>query len=445
MLTLSFKQQKWMGILFICMSMKVFINSLQVGIGIPFLLELPLSIAVYALVFKHIYREKLFENNIYLIYFAYLLYIGVQFIYGFFNAYNYWQYKSLIYNTFTLLLPFFALFFSNPSNNIGVLRTWNKLLYPWYIVFLLFALTLSRLHLILGPAYFFYGVFIFLLPRKWQYITGAVLLLMLVADIGARAQVVKALFTILLAFSIFFRNFISLFVVRFFHCFFYFIAILFFILGLTGVYNVFSPEVFDGERTIQPNSVYGQDEHDEHEVESLTVDTRTMIYVESITSAINNNYVIFGRSPARGNDTESFSYLSEEFDSRFVERDKNELCHLNVFTWTGLVGVLLYSFFYIQSSFLALYRSRNIYVKYLSLMVSFHWAFGWVEDCNAFDMMNVGLWLVIGLCLSPKIRLMSDMEFELWFKSIFCEERVSPYVRYLLGKETAFIKKYNTK
>ncbi len=124
----------------------------------------------------------------------------------------------------------------------------------------------------------------------------------------------------------------------------------------------------------------------------------------------------------------------------YQERSKNEFCHLSIFTWIGLVGMLVYSFFYIQASFLGLYKTKNIYIKYLSLLIAFHWAYGWIEDACEFNMMNVAIWMMIGICLSPKFRSMSESEFELWFKSIFADGPVTPYHRYVLGREISACK-----
>lgn len=86
--------------------------------------------------------------------------------------------------------------------------------------------------------------------------------------------------------------------------------------------------------------------------EDLSVDTRTFIFEEVATSALRHNYLIWGRTPARGNDSRVFGYASETGKN---ERHSNEVCHPNVFTWLGIIGLLLYSFIYFQSSYLAFF------------------------------------------------------------------------------------------
>ena len=152
----------------------------------------------------------------------------------------------------------------------------------------------------------------------------------------------------------------------------------------------------------------------------LAADTRTFIYIEVLESAIRNGYIVWGRTPARGNDSVAFgSFSAEELKTNKYERHSNELLHLNLLTWLGLIGMLLYTFIYVRSSYLAVYRSNSKYLKYIGLFIVFHWSYGWVEDFNRFDIQNIALWSVIAIGLSSKFRAMSDAEFQIWMRGIF--------------------------
>lgn len=158
--------------------------------------------------------------------------------------------------------------------------------------------------------------------------------------------------------------------------------------------------------------------------EDLSADTRTFIYEEVISSAIRHNYIWFGRTPARGNDSMSFgSYSAENLKTGKYERHSNEVCHPNIFTWLGLVGVILYSLIYLKSSYLAVYKSNNIYIKILGVFIAFRWAYGWVEDFNRFDIMNISLWMMIAMGFSEQFRDMTDRDFKIWIRSIFWKQR----------------------
>ncbi|MBK9223652.1 MAG: hypothetical protein IPO23_01535 [Flavobacterium sp.] len=70
--------------------------------------------------------------------------------------------------------------------------------------------------------------------------------------------------------------------------------------------------------------------------ENLKIDTRTFLYEEVVSSALKNDYVLFGRTPARGNDSFYFgNFTAEELGTKRYERYSNEVSILNIFTWTG--------------------------------------------------------------------------------------------------------------
>jgi len=145
-----------------------------------------------------------------------------------------------------------------------------------------------------------------------------------------------------------------------------------------------------------------------------------------INSAIEHNYVLFGRTPARGNDSASFgAYTAEDLNTGKYERHSNEVCHPNVFTWLGLVGMVMYSLLYMRSSWLAVYRSRNIYVKLVGVYIAFRWLYGWIEDWNAFDIANLSLWMLMAIGFSTEFRSMSNAEFKRWVRSVFVKKPIT--------------------
>lgn len=72
----------------------------------------------------------------------------------------------------------------------------------------------------------------------------------------------------------------------------------------------------------------------------------------------------------------------------------------------------------------------------LGALVAFNWLFGWIENMNKMDMLNVGQWMIIGMCLSCDFRKMTDKEFVIWFKSLFCFDLLrNPYSRSIITKK----------
>ena len=157
--------------------------------------------------------------------------------------------------------------------------------------------------------------------------------------------------------------------------------------------------------------------------EEYGVDTRSLLYYDIINSAVENEYYVWGRTPARGNDINFSGKLflnvntnTEEFSRD--ERHANEVLHGNIFTWYGIVGVLLYFMIYYKASSLAVNHSNNIYIKLLGCYVAFRWTCGWIEDVNNFDIGNIALWSMIGMCYSKEFREMNNKEFRQWINTI---------------------------
>jgi hypothetical protein len=58
-------------------------------------------------------------------------------------------------------------------------------------------------------------------------------------------------------------------------------------------------------------------------------------------------------------------------------------------------------------------------MKLMGVYIAFRFAYGWVEDINRFDIMNISLWMIIGMGFSEQFRKMNNLQFKLWVKSIF--------------------------
>lgn len=350
------------------------------------------------------------DRELIALYFAWMLFSTIR---GAFVAENYWEWKQLISGVLTLSLPILVYAFDKPVIVTHILRFWFKYALIIFVLFIPF-LSKGAYHFYLGPL-FLTGCFIPLLPKKWKYIIGGLLMIMLFIDLGARSQVIKSAIVLLIALSVCFRRFISNKIFRIVHWICYIFPIMLLYLGISGTFNALEDLSSNKGRYIQKRVVDGQVVE-----EDLSADTRTFIYEEVITSAIRHNYVIWGRTPARGNDSMLFGkYTAEELKTGKYERHSNEVCHPNVFTWLGLIGVVLYSLIYLRSSYLAVYKSNNIYIKYLGCFIAFRWAYGWVEDINRFDIANIALWMMIAMGISIRFRSMNNREFSCWIRAIF--------------------------
>ena len=231
-------------------------------------------------------------------------------------------------------------------------------------------------------------------------------------DLSARSNVIKVAVTLITAIGFYFRNYLNKKVFILIHWGIYVITIILLVLGINGSLNFFEYININNEGEYVQNKNDGTSE-------DLSKDTRSFIYYEVISSAVNNNYVLFGRTPARGNDTavNLFIQTQEEWTTR-LERHANELVHLNIFTWLGIIGVVIYFFIYLSASYNAIYKSHNLHMKFIGLNIAFHWFYGWIEDYNSFTVQNLWIWMMIAMGLSSSFREMTDNEFRKWLKSI---------------------------
>lgn len=343
----------------------------------------------------------------------FLAWTVISTIRGAFIAENYWEWKQLITGFLSLSIPMFVYAFDKPYVTGIVLRYWFKYALLFFILLLPF-ISNGAYHFYLGPI-FVVGCFIPIVPKKWKIIFGILLLTMLVINLGARSQVIKSAIVILVATGIYFKRVIPYILLKIVHWTCYIGPIILLSLGLTGTFNIFEDLSSNQGKYVEKKVVNGQVVEDD-----LSADTRTFIYVEVIESALRHNYVIWGRTPARGNDSMAFgAYSAEELKTGKYERHGNEVGHLNIFTWLGVIGLILLSFIYIQSSILALYKSNNMYLKYLGILLSFKWAYGWIEEAYSFSIFSISLWLIISICLSKQFRTMTNKQFESYIKNLF--------------------------
>lgn len=375
------------------------------GVAICILYLLPSIIKIFQIPIK---------SNEYKFIKWFLIWVIIGVIRGCFVASNYWEVKNILMGFLTCCIPIFAYVFYSPQLSSYLYNRWLKYSIPLFFLFYIWTLAPGAYNFYLGPL-FVIGCFmpLFRKNKKWFWIIGGLLFMMVFIDIGTRSQSLKSVITLAFSLLCVYHRFISNVVIKFIHWGIYIITITLLVLGISGYFNVFTDFATNKGKYISKKVEHGQIIE-----EDLSADTRTALYIEVINSAIKNNYVIYGRSLARGNDSVIFgSVLGEDLKTGKFERYRNEFCHPNIFTWLGLIGVILYSLIYLQSSYLAIYKSKSFYLKIIGLFIAFHWAYGWIEDINGFDIQNIALWGAIGIGLSKKFRKMTNIQFKHWINT----------------------------
>lgn len=372
-------------------------------------------------------KKREIKTKEYCFIYIWIIWTIICFVRGIFSIDIYWDFKNLLSNTPCLFLPLLGLIFASPFNTRTFLQQWNKLFLLQIILIILGIINSGKTHFILGPAFLLYAPLFAILPGKKWKISIIILLIVMLSDLGDRSQVIKAAIAILIAISVSLgKSIIMKFLTRVFSILLYPLALTLLYLGVTGQYNIFD----NGDKDIDNVTIYVDGHTLEEEDNSLNVDTRTFLYIDLLTSAVTNEYLLFGRTPSRGYDAPLFfSHMGTnelELGMR-LERNRSEFCHPNLLTWMGLVGVIIYALIFIHATILGLFFSHNIYTIYIAGFVSFNWLYGWIENIISFDMMNIGQWILIGICLSPDFRSMNDAQFKLWFASIFDRNEQAKY------------------
>tara|TARA_B110000238_G_scaffold197721_1_gene240819 strand:- start:510 stop:1790 length:1281 start_codon:yes stop_codon:yes gene_type:complete len=361
--------------------------------------------------FKPYYKVVEKKNILYVKLF--LGWVIVCFFRGLFVADFYWDYKNLLNVSLALLLPLGIFIFMNPIVLQNIFVKWIKFALPLFFFFVVFIELQSYGYYLVVISVL--SLFIPALPKKWKFLIIGVPIFVILSSFDARSNVIKFSVPIFLSILYYQKSILKLMFLKIVYKSLFFLPLFFLILGTFSSFNIFKLDEFiSGEySTIQV--VKGESK----EV-SLMTDTRTFIYEEVIQSALINNYVLFGRTPAQGYDSNAFGYFNAEvLGTGRYERYGSEVSIMNIFTWLGLVGVILYFLIFFRAVTLAISNSNNMYIKIVGLYVLFRWVYAWVEDFNRFDIMNVMLWIVVAMCYSPAFRRMTDKEFKFWVRGIF--------------------------
>ncbi|TDO19025.1 hypothetical protein [Pedobacter duraquae] len=359
---------------------------------------------------KQYFYDKSNNQNMHFV-MAYLSWNLFQVFRGFFIAETYWDWKALLENGMALSLPIIAYAITNIYVTQAILRCYFRIGLP---LFCFFILIINR------GAYGFYlvpvGFLMLFFPTlefKWKMIIGAITILVITADLSARSNVIKFLMPVLLLSIYWGRAVVGVRLLEIIRKILFVLPILLFGLAISGAFNIFKMDEYIKDDYVEVK----RDESGQVVEDNLKADTRTILYVEVLNTAYKYNTWFFGRTPARGNETEVFAALAEATGRQ--ERIGNEVAILNIFTWTGAIGVVLYLVVFYQASYLSINRSKNTYSKMLGIFVAFRWLYAWIEDINYFSLTTFFIWLMLGLCLSKAFRNMNNNQVKFWIRGIF--------------------------
>lgn len=187
------------------------------------------------------------------------------------------------------------------------------------------------------------------------------------------------------------------------------------LLGLSGIFNVLN---FDS---------YVQEEYKSRIGERFNEDTRTLLYEEAIASAIAHNYVIWGRTPGYGYDSywvqEQLEHTDEkaalEVSGKIAQR-VSEVFIVNMFTWCGIMGIVIFFVFYYKTGLRIINNARNKYLMMFSIYIGFFWMCCFIShQFFAPSSDYILLYIIISICLNPKVQNLSDKKVSTYLSQIF--------------------------
>lgn len=346
-----------------------------------------------------------------------LLWYLICIIRGCFVADNYWEWKHLVKTGFTMMIPFITYLAISPSFVLFITQKWLHLTLPLFFVFFPFLLG-DGTGRYLAPVSVLL-LFFPIIPKNWKFILLGFSLFIFLGNLDARSNLIKFSVPLFMSFGIYLGIYKSNIIIKVLYYIMFSFPIVLFLLGISGIFNVFKMDDYILKSINKVIVVNGEEIN-------LVADTRTPIYKEVIESSIKNNYYIWGQTPARGNESEIFgNYLNTITGLKKKERFANEVSILNIFTWTGIVGVFLYFLIFLKAGFLAVFKSNNQYARLIGLYISFRWCYAWVEDFTNFDLSYLFLWITIGLCYSVRFREMKDLRIKLWIRCLFQKKSVN--------------------
>ena len=325
---------------------------------------------------------------------------------GVFFATDYWDWKFLLLSS----LPFSFIplvFFLGKNLTIDKLFFKIVLKYLFLFGFLLIPLTLVTSDELYSRLMIPVSLFILFIPfvqPKWKLLIIIVAVTSSLLVVDFRSNIIKNVFSILLLLVYYFRNYISTNWLRVAHLSLFLIPILLLISATTGNYNIFEELSNNDDYNIIDSE--GNDE-------SLTADTRTLLYVEAFSNLHSTGNWLIGKSAVGSYQSELFEDDGGAINGK---RYGSEVGILNILFYYGIVGVACYFLLLFIVSYVALNHSSNILAKMLSLFIAFRWFYSFVEEFSQFDMNFFFVWLAIGMASAASFRNMNDKEITRYFE-----------------------------
>jgi hypothetical protein len=342
----------------------------------------------------------------------FLTYNAIMFVRGMFIAENQsaWIYLyNFIYMFF--LFPYYIYKFINPKNFMIMMRSY--ILWGTFAAFLILGQGKTDGHSSFGATLSGFILLLFFIPyisSKWKISLIVILLAWsFFSEINYRMNLLNigAAFLIFLL-ACFRSNKLKLKLVKAATVFCFAFPLIFFILGISGIFNIFR---------FSDSFEYAVSQGNKEQ--NITIDSRTGIYEDVLFGLRDNKAYVFGL----GANGKVKTYLISEQWGDYYSLWKNgrnftESGMLNYLQWGGFAGFLVYFLFFAGASYLAVNKSNNWYMKSLGLWVSFKALCSFLEDQPSTYIYYFFIIYAVGLCYNRDFRRMSDMQMKKYINQL---------------------------
>lgn len=130
-------------------------------------------------------------------------------------------------------------------------------------------------------------------------------------------------------------------------------------------------------------------------------DTRTFLYYEVFQDLKANDALLLGKGLNAGYDSPSF---------RTYRREVVEVGFLQILMKTGVLGFILYATIIVTAIFKSIGKSNSLFLKSLGLLLTGYLIMLFLENQIAYNVFNIIIWIVVGMCHSPVLRSLNDKE-----------------------------------
>ena len=242
-------------------------------------------------------------------------------------------------------------------------------------------------------------------------LTFFVALLSMAVVLDFRTNIIKIVLSTLILTTYYMPRGLGIKVVRLGRVIFFLMPLLLIFLAVIGDYNIFA-------NTSQNNGYQVKD--NQGQAESLTQDTRTLLFSDVFATLQKNSTWLVG-----GGAVTTYSTDRNEFQEG-KGRYATEVGALNLLLYSGLIGLLLYGSLLCYTSYQAIFRSNNWLCKMIGLFLATKWLLLFVEEFTQLDMNYYFLWLVVGLVANQRFRALSDKDLREYFN--FSTRKKTPHL-----------------